>query len=309
MPLVEVYASGTVRLMSHSKVVGRVDAAPSARCATSRAPHSAADLAAAFDVLRLCDSAAQLSDFKAQVVDAVGRVLGFRNVSFFSGPTLGTVFSDSDPIVSGVTSAMLPEYHGRWSQHDVFATPSSVRMLQAGGVASIPELAGRGVLPPGADAYVRHFVAGSWRMETAAAVRIDLYGLRVGLVGIFCADGQALGPRELATLRLLSRQLSAVARGVPANSGPETFIELTDRQREVVHLIASGLSNAQIASTLTLAEDSVKKHISRILAATGCVSRIELALAARATPQRPTRQERVCSGWTGLFRLDGTLPS
>jgi DNA-binding CsgD family transcriptional regulator len=272
--------------MSHLAAIGDGNVTPPTTNGAPRAAVGDADLAQAFQVLRRCDSALCLADFKAQVVDALGSVLGFDNVSFFSGPTLGTVFGDTGPVVNGTTSRMLPEYHGRWSQHDIFASPRAVRMLHAGGVASIPELVGVGAVPPGADAYVRHFVAGAWRMETAAAMRIDLFGLRVGLVGIFCADGHALGPRELATLRLLSRQLSAVARGVPANSGPERFRELTDRQREVVKLVASGLNNAQIASTLMLAEDSIKKHINRILFATGCATRIELALLARATSSR-----------------------
>ncbi len=38
------------------------------------------------------------------------------------------------------------------------------------------------------------------------------------------------------------------------------------------------MSNAQIAESLSLAEDSVEKAISRIMAATGCPSRVEPAL-------------------------------
>ncbi len=37
-----------------------------------------------------------------------------------------------------------------------------------------------------------------------------------------------------------------------------------------------------IAETLSLAEDSVKKYVSRILSVTGCQSRMELALLARS---------------------------
>lgn len=50
-----------------------------------------------------------------------------------------------------------------------------------------------------------------------------------------------------------------------------------------MQLVADGLSNAQIAETLSLAEDSVKKYVSRILGATGCQSRMELALLARSS--------------------------
>jgi DNA-binding NarL/FixJ family response regulator len=51
----------------------------------------------------------------------------------------------------------------------------------------------------------------------------------------------------------------------------------------VVRLVADGLSNAEIAQTLSLAEDSIKKYVSRILAVTGCQSRMELALLARSS--------------------------
>jgi DNA-binding NarL/FixJ family response regulator len=64
---------------------------------------------------------------------------------------------------------------------------------------------------------------------------------------------------------------------------PRTVLgALSERQRQVVQLVADGLPNAEIAETLSLAEDSVKKYVSRILSATGCQSRMELALLARS---------------------------
>jgi len=57
---------------------------------------------------------------------------------------------------------------------------------------------------------------------------------------------------------------------------------LSERQRQVALLVADGMSNAQIAEALSLAEDSVKKYVSRILTATGCQSRMDLALLARS---------------------------
>lgn len=248
-----------------------------------------ADYERAFKVLEHCDDAACLSDFKGQVVEALGSVFGFEHVSFFAGPTFSTTFSDASPLVAGSTEKMLPEYHDRWYQHDVFGAPTSLRMLNTSGLASVSELSAVGGLPPTATAYVHHFVAGTWQMQAAAAMRIDLHGMHTGLVGIFCADERHLGQRELATLRLLSRQLSAVARGIPFVSAREDFRDLTERQREVIHLIAEGLSNAQIAQTLCLAEDSVKKYVSRIFALTGCQTRMELALLARTGERRPVR--------------------
>jgi len=42
--------------------------------------------------------------------------------------------------------------------------------------------------------------------------------------------------------------------------------ELTDLQRHLLHLLAAGATNAQIAAALSLAESTVVKHISRLLA-------------------------------------------
>jgi len=46
---------------------------------------------------------------------------------------------------------------------------------------------------------------------------------------------------------------------------PAAFAELTDRELEVLHLIAAGHSNATIAEQLVLSEKTVKGHVSNIL--------------------------------------------
>jgi DNA-binding NarL/FixJ family response regulator len=119
-------------------------------------------------------------------------------------------------------------------------------------------------------------------MESAAAMRLELPDGHTALVGMFDPAPDTLGRAELATLRLLSRQLSALSRNLPVARPRDTLSGLSARQRQVVQLVADGLPNAQIAETLSLAEDSVKKYVSRILSATGCQSRMELALLARS---------------------------
>jgi DNA-binding NarL/FixJ family response regulator len=60
------------------------------------------------------------------------------------------------------------------------------------------------------------------------------------------------------------------------------FPELTPREREVLGLIASGLSNAVIASRLGLAPNTVGNHISNIFAKLRVASRAEAIVRARS---------------------------
>ena len=241
-----------------------------------------ADYARAFAVLEDCDTAACLPDFKEQMVEALMCHFRLRHVSFFTGATFHNVFGDMAPVTEGLTEQMLPEYQERWCRYDVFGTPAAMRQLVATGLSSLSELAAFGPLPASADAYVRHFLKTTWDMECAAALRLELPGGHTALVGMFDQAADKLSLHELATLRLLSRQLSAISRGLPVARPRSVLGGLSERQRQVVQLVADGLPNAEIAETLSLAEDSVKKYVSRILSATGCQSRMELALLARS---------------------------
>lgn len=61
----------------------------------------------------------------------------------------------------------------------------------------------------------------------------------------------------------------------------ETFAELTEREREVLTLIARGQSNAEIASTLTVSVKTVRNHVSNILNKLQVVDRAQAAIRAR----------------------------
>jgi DNA-binding NarL/FixJ family response regulator len=58
----------------------------------------------------------------------------------------------------------------------------------------------------------------------------------------------------------------------------DVFAELTPRENEIVALIAEGLSNAQIAEKLFLADGTVRNHVSAILEKTGLEHRTQIAV-------------------------------
>lgn len=84
-----------------------------------------------------------------------------------------------------------------------------------------------------------------------------------------------LAPR--VTRQLLDRQ---VRSGRDAEAALRRTEELTPAERDVLRLLGTGLSNAEIAGQLYLSAGTVKAHISRILTRTGCANRVQAAVLA-----------------------------
>ena len=84
------------------------------------------------------------------------------------------------------------------------------------------------------------------------------------------------------TKKLMS-QVAARARpsdSAPAKAGKPGSEELTGRELEVLRLIATGLSNREIAQALTIAEKTVKTHVSNILSKLHLADRTQAAIYA-----------------------------
>ena len=89
------------------------------------------------------------------------------------------------------------------------------------------------------------------------------------------AAGQELLAPEV-TRRLVREFISRPRPG--ARSRP--LAELTDREAEVLRLVAAGRSNADIAAELFLAESTVKSHINRLFAKLGVRDRVQAVVLA-----------------------------
>ncbi|MGA5304722.1 response regulator [Nucisporomicrobium flavum] len=73
-----------------------------------------------------------------------------------------------------------------------------------------------------------------------------------------------------------------VQRAVHARADrPQPVAGLTARERDVLNLVAEGLSNTEIAERLHIGVTTVKTHITSLMAKTGSPNRVRLALCAR----------------------------
>jgi DNA-binding NarL/FixJ family response regulator len=68
--------------------------------------------------------------------------------------------------------------------------------------------------------------------------------------------------------------------GAPARSGPRNLDALTAREQDVLGLVATGLSNPEIAQRLYISRKTASNHVSNILTKLGLRKRAELAAYA-----------------------------
>jgi DNA-binding NarL/FixJ family response regulator len=131
-------------------------------------------------------------------------------------------------------------------------------------------------------------------LTTFGEDRFVFEALRAGASGFLLKDSRraqlltavrtvAVGDEmvDAAITRRLVEQLADRPRR--ADGTPEALAALSEREREVLRLVAAGLSNAEIAAQLVLAEATVKTHVASILRKLGARDRVQLVIRAYET--------------------------
>jgi DNA-binding NarL/FixJ family response regulator len=136
----------------------------------------------------------------------------------------------------------------------------------------------------------------STRVLVLTTFDLDEYvykALRVGASGFLLKD---VGPGELLhAIRVVAagdaliapsitrRLIAEFAARPDPREPPSAVAELTEREREILRLVARGLTNAEIAGRLVISPLTAKTHVSHILRKLGCRDRAQLVTLAFET--------------------------
>ncbi len=116
--------------------------------------------------------------------------------------------------------------------------------------------------------------------------------LRAGASGFLTKDAptqevvdavRAVAAGDAVLAPAVTRQLlDQVGRRLPAavSRTPDGLGELTDREQEVLRMLAVGMSNAEIAGALVVSEPTVKTHVSNLLGKLGLRDRVQAVIYA-----------------------------
>jgi LuxR family maltose regulon positive regulatory protein len=139
----------------------------------------------------------------------------------------------------------------------------------AGALAALTE----SLVLAGKQGHVRVFADEGAPMHALLA---QLPGVRPGQQ----PPARRVDPGYLAAL-LRASQADAVPSRKHAGAAPGLLEPLTDRELEVLRLLAAGASNQRIAHDLVVALDTVKKHVTHVFGKLGAANRTEAAARAR----------------------------
>ena len=160
-----------------------------------------------------------------------------------------------------------------------------VRMPNTDGISATRQLAGAGVPCPVPVLVITTFDLDEY---VFAALRAGASGFLlkdtepddlVAAVRVVAAGEGLVAP---AVTRRLIAEFARVS-APPATPSRDPLADLTDREREILLLIAKGLSNTEIADALVVSASTVKTHVGNLLAKLDCRDRVQAVVLAYET--------------------------
>jgi DNA-binding CsgD family transcriptional regulator/tetratricopeptide (TPR) repeat protein len=130
-----------------------------------------------------------------------------------------------------------------------------------------------------AESGSREEAAGEWGQAREVAVRLGARPLQTALDDL--ARRARLPVHGASAGAASPGSVSSTSPGAGGTSGGSPLAALTEREREVLDLLAEGRSNREIAAALFIATKTASVHVSNILAKLGASSRTEAAAIAR----------------------------
>jgi DNA-binding NarL/FixJ family response regulator len=103
---------------------------------------------------------------------------------------------------------------------------------------------------------------------------------RTGPEELIAAIHTVAGGEALLSPSVTRRVIERMAREPGVEPQEERLQELTEREREVLELIANGLTNAEIAGQLVIEESTVKTHVKRVLMKLDLRDRVQAVIFA-----------------------------
>jgi DNA-binding NarL/FixJ family response regulator len=204
---------------------------------------------------------------------------------------LRVVIADDQPMMRAGFKAVL-EATG---SIEVVAEAATGEEAVAAAEAHLPDVVLMDIRMPGMDGIEATRRLPRQRVLILTTFGLDEYiieALRAGASGFLLKDAptrevveavRAVAAGDAVLAPAVTRQLlDQVGRRLPAavSRTPDGLGELTDREQEVLRMLAVGMSNAEIATALVVSEPTVKTHVSNLLGKLGLRDRVQAVIYA-----------------------------
>jgi DNA-binding NarL/FixJ family response regulator len=208
--------------------------------------------------------------------------------------TLRVVIADDQPMMRAGFKAVLEST----GDIEVVAEAGSGEEAVRAATDLNPDVVLMDIRMPGMDGIEATRLLPRQRVLILTTFGLDEYiinALRAGASGFLLKDApteevvaavRAVAAGDAVLSPAVTRQLlDQIARRLPAavSRQPSELASLTQREQEVLRMLAAGLSNAEIATALVVSEATVKSHVSALLGKLGLRDRVQAVIYAYET--------------------------